>query len=196
MPAFYKHTLWIPQRFLLTNRDLHHGLLEHEYQDRLECEANYGASSLMFGGGVFTTQARDTTPCWESIQQLQRVHGKSFVTTFRRYVEHSHDMPLAGLISTPWWKPKPEDQITRCRHFIRSLSFERGFPAVHAEQLLQAVNSSTRQRRFGVAGEFTLALENAAGDSFEFSAESFFNQHDLLTLFVAQANARTARVFA
>ena len=27
MPAFYEQTLWIPKDFLLTNPDLHHGLL-------------------------------------------------------------------------------------------------------------------------------------------------------------------------
>ncbi len=170
--------------------------LEHEYQDMLEAEANYGASGLMFGGKVFTAQALDTTPCWQSIEQLTKLHGKSYVTTFRRYVEHSHDFALAGLISTPWWKEKPEDQITRCRHFIRSPAFEKEFPKVHPDQLLDPVNRSTRPRKWGIAGDFTFAVENVAGDQCAFFAESFFNQHYLMTLFVPQAKGNAARVFA
>ncbi len=110
--------------------------LEPDYQDMLESEANYGSSGLMFGGQLFTAQALDTTPCWQAIQQLRKLHGKSCVTTFRRYIEHGHDKALAGLISTPWWMPKPEDQITPCRHFVRSRRFEREFPSVRPEELL------------------------------------------------------------
>ena len=158
--------------------------LEHEYQDMLESEANYGASGLMFGGGVFTAQALDTTPCWKSIEQLQKLHDKSYVTTFRRYVEHGHDRPLAGLVSTPWWREVPKDQITRCRHFIRSGQFTKEFPSVYPDELLKVVNRSTRPRKWGIAGEFTIEVENARGEKRAFFAESFFNQHYLMTLFV------------
>jgi hypothetical protein len=37
MPAFYKHALWIPQHFPLTNPDLHHGLLGGVYK-RISCK--------------------------------------------------------------------------------------------------------------------------------------------------------------
>jgi len=169
--------------------------LEPDYQDMLESEANYGASALMFGGQLFTAQALDATPCWQAIQDLQKVHKKSLVTTFRRYVEHGHDMALAGLISTPSWMPKPDDQITRCRHFVRSRRFEREFPTVHGDELLQTVNKFTQRRRGGIVGEFTVALKNAAGELFQFYGESFFNQHYLLTLFVPRARGRGVIVF-
>jgi hypothetical protein len=170
--------------------------LEHDYQDMLEAEANYGASGLMFGGKVFTAQALDTTPCWESIVQLTKLHKKSYVTTFRRYVEHRHGVALAGLISTPWWMDKPEDQITRCRHFIRSPEFESQFPKVHPDQLLAPIKKSTFPRKWGVSGDFTFAVENVGGDQCEFFAESFFNQHYLMTLFVARPIGKAAKVFA
>jgi len=158
--------------------------LEPEYQDILESEANYGASGLMFGGRIFSAQALDTTPCWESIESLVKVHKKSYVTTFRRYVEHSHDRPMAGLVSTPWWMEKPEDQLTRCRHFIRSPRFLKEFPGISADQLLQLVNRKTRPRRWGIAGQFTTDLGNDRGESRKFFAEAFFSHHYLLTLFV------------
>lgn len=165
--------------------------LEPDYQEMLESEANYGASALMFGGQEFTLQALDTAPSWQAIEQLQKTHGKSFAATFRRYVEHGHDMPLAGLVSTPWWVPKPEDQITRCRHFVRSARFEHEFPAVSPEKLLQVINGSTSPRKWGIAGEFTVLLKSITGELCEFAAESFFNQHYLMTLFVAQRQGET-----
>ncbi len=168
--------------------------LEPDYQDMLESEANYGSSALMFGGELFTAQALDTTPCWQAIQQLRKLHEKSCVTTFRRYIEHGHDKALAGLISTPWWMPKPEDQITRCRHFVRSRRFEREFPAVRPEELLQSVNRFTRPRKGGIVGDFTVSLENAAGELTECYGESFFNQHYLLTLFVVRTKSRGVTV--
>jgi hypothetical protein len=170
--------------------------LEPDYQDMLESEANYGSSGLMFGGQLFTAQALDTTPCWQAIQQLRKLHGKSCVTTFRRYIEHGHDKALAGLISTPWWMPKPENQITRCRHFVRSRRFECEFPAVRPEDLLQTVNRFTQARKGGIVGDFTVSIENAAGELAEFYGESFFNQHYLLTLFVVRTKSRGAIVRA
>jgi len=170
--------------------------LEPDYQDMLESEANYGSSALMFGGQLFTAQALDTTPCWRAIQDLKNVHGKSVVTTFRRYIEHGHDKALAGLISTPWWMPKPGDQITRCRHYVRSRRFEREFPSVGPDELLQMVNKSTRRQRGGIVGDFTLSLKNLAGELFEFYGESFFNQHYLPTLFVVQTKSRSGTVSA
>jgi len=31
MRRFYEQSLWIPQKFLSTNLNLHHGLLDHEF---------------------------------------------------------------------------------------------------------------------------------------------------------------------
>ena len=108
------------------------------------------------------------------------------MTTFRRYVEYSHDGPLAGLVSTPWWKQIPGDQVTRCRHFICSGRFAKEFPGVHPNQLLEFVNRSTRPRKSEGPGEFTIQLEDACGYRRTFHAEAFFNQHYLMTLFVEQ----------
>jgi hypothetical protein len=184
---------------LLWHRDFFLGdtaqTLEPDYQDMLESEANYGASALMFGGRLFTAQALDTTPCWEAIQRLRKIHAKSWATTFRRYIKHGHDKALAGLISTPWWMPKPEDQITRCRHFVRSRRFEREFPSVNPDELLQTVNRHTRPRKGGIVGDFTLSLKNAGGELSEFYGESFFNQHYLLTLFVIRNQGQKTKIF-
>lgn len=158
--------------------------LEPEYQDTLEEEANYGASALMFGGERFSTMALDTAPCWESICKLQKLHKKSYTTTFRRYIEHSHKLPLAGLISIPWWKRLPDPNQPKLKHFIASRQFLLGFPNVPTATLLTLVRGNTRPTKFGIAGEFTCSLTNIRGESVEFVGQAFTNQHELMTLFV------------
>ncbi|MFH1743352.1 MAG: hypothetical protein ABIH23_30465 [bacterium] len=96
--------------------------LDPYYQERLEMEANYGASSLMFCGPVFTQEARDLAAEWASVVILKKRYRKSHVTTARRFVEHGPDHPMALLISTPFWMEKPKDQSDRYRHFVRSPS--------------------------------------------------------------------------
>ena len=46
--------------------------LNPDFQEKLESEANYGCSGLMFCGKLFTVEALDTVPCWESIKILKK----------------------------------------------------------------------------------------------------------------------------
>ncbi len=158
--------------------------LEPEYQDFLETEANYGASALMFGGKVFTKDALDTTPEWSSVAALQKRYKKSWVTTLRRYVQFSHKLPMALVVSTPWWEPVPEDQEHKCRHFIRSPSFRIQFASISRDLMAELIDDNTNKRRGGPVGEFSAGLPDVNGNLHEFYAESFFNRHDILTLLV------------
>ena len=76
----------------------------------------------------------------------------------------------------------PPSQKIRCRQFVRSRRFEREFPSVSPDALVQTVNRFTRPRKGGVVGDLTVSLENGAGELTEFYGESFFNQHYSLTL--------------
>ncbi len=80
--------------------------------------ANYAASTLMFCGPVFTTEAKDTKPEWASIEGLKKRYRKSYSTTLRRYVQFGPDCPIAMLVITPLWMERPPDQEGRCRHFV------------------------------------------------------------------------------
>ena len=157
----------------------------------MEEEANYGASALMFGGEQFSRAALDTVPCWDSICGLQKLHKKSYTTTFRRYIEHSHKVALAGLISIPWWKRLPDPNQPKLKHFIVSRQFLLGFPNVSAPTLLALVRENTRPTKFGSAGVFSFSLTNIRGESVEFIGEAFKNQHELMTLFVPSASRRS-----
>jgi hypothetical protein len=134
-------------------------------------------------GPRFTDQAQDLPVGWAAIEQLKAVHRKSYVTVLRRYVEHGRELPLAGMVATAYWDPLPEDQDTRCRHYVRSAQFERLFPSVAAEELRAALDAHTIRRRGGPVGTFALSLLDCSGRSHEFVAEAFYNSHYVLALF-------------
>lgn len=146
-------------------------------------DANYAASTLMFCGPVFTTEAKDTKPEWASIEQWKKRYGKSYSTTLRRYVQFGPDCPMAMLISTPLWMQTPSDQEGRCRHCVPSPIFARRFSQVTASQLLRQVDLSTRRRRGGPVGDFRIVLTDDRGERHTFRGEAFFAQHYVETLF-------------
>ena len=158
--------------------------LNPDFQEALESEANYGASSAMFGGKLFTKEALDTSPEWRSVEVLKKRYRKSWVTTLRRYVQFSHDYPMALAVSTPLWTFMAEDQEHQCRHFIGSPKFQMQFAGISRDLIVELIDDNTRKRSGGPVGDFTSCLPNINGDLHEFRAESFYNQHDILTLFV------------
>lgn len=155
--------------------------LEPDFQEMLEDEANYGASGLMFCGSTFTKEALDTRREWASIDALKKRYDKSWATTIRRYVQHSHHHPMFLLVSTPIWKRQPADQVNRWRHFVPSKAFNERFTSATADQLLQQVDRHAMMRRGGPVADFTFHLMDDNYTAFEFHAETFFNCHDLLT---------------
>ncbi len=168
--------------------------LHPDWQEKLEAEANYSASALMFCGPVFSKEALDTKPNWSNLAAIKERYGKSFVTTGRRYVEHGPDCPMVFLISTAHWKEKPLDQLERWRHFNCSPEFKGRFGNVTPADLLGLVDSNTSCRRGGPVGNFTCSLRDNNGTSHEFLAESFFNGHYVMTLIVHFHECSTSRI--
>ncbi|UCH94809.1 MAG: hypothetical protein JSV88_31750 [Candidatus Aminicenantes bacterium] len=158
--------------------------LDPNYQQMLEAEANFGASYLMFCGDLFKKEALDTKAEWDSILLLSKRYENSLVTTLRRYVNTTHDIPMAAFVSTPNWLEKLDDQKNRCRIFDRSDKFKEQFGNVHPGTLLSKIDENTTRRRGGPIGDFSLSLEDVNGNHHEFRAESFFNSHYVLTLIV------------
>ena len=158
--------------------------LDPDWHEQIEAEANFAASSLLFCGRVFTLQARETDPCWASVETLRKDHRKSLVTTARRYVTAGPKCPMLLVISTPSWEPKPVDQAGRVRHVVPSPEFESRFPLPDHEALRTAIDSNTWPCRGGPAGELLHSLADRNGSQHIFSAECFFNRYYIITLFV------------
>ena len=165
--------------------------LNPDFQEILEAEANYAASELMFCGSVFTKESYDTKKEWASIKELKKRYCRTMTTTLRRYVEHGPDHPMAMLVSTPYWKVKP-DQKERCRHFVKSERFEKKFGNITSENILNALDNNCSLRRGGPVADFTCSLDDNNGDAHEFHIEAFYNRYDLLT-FCVQTEKRTTK---
>ena len=127
--------------------------LDPEWQERLEEEANYGASALMFCGPIFNAEAKEVAPDWARVRRLVDRYGKSITATVRRYVEHGPARPMAFMASTPAWKEKPADQPQLWRHFARSPEFARRFSAVTARDLISGLNLNSTARRGGMVAD-------------------------------------------
>jgi Zn-dependent peptidase ImmA (M78 family) len=159
--------------------------LDPEYHDMLEQEANYCASALTFMGKIFTKEALDTQPSWENIRSLQSRYKTSATSTLRRYVEHSHNRPMLGIVSTPPWANGVEGQ-NRCRYFVPSHQFRSRFSKISSDKILPLIEENIHKAKGGPVGKSELVFGDNWGQTHEFLAESFFNQHDLLTFIVAK----------
>jgi hypothetical protein len=163
--------------------------LDPTYQETLEAEANYGASALMFGGQIFTVEALEYEPCWKSVTKLKNRYNQSYATTLRRFVCFSHDIPMAAIISTPWWN-EPSSMFSAdaqegfCRHFVPSKLFWEQFSSSCKDVIMEKINEHTIPHRGGPVGSFEMLLPDVNGNLHFFDAESFFNTHDVLTLIV------------
>ncbi len=168
--------------------------LDPDFQEMLEAEANYGASALMFCGPIFTEEALDTSPEWASVVELKKRYDQSFVTTLRRYVEHSHELPMVMVVSTPYWMDTPDDQQSPLRHFVRSAQFKGEFSSSDPERILLEIDRNIWERTGGPVGDFGLCLQNDNCTPHEFRAESFFNRHYVLTMIVHQQKLDGRRI--
>jgi hypothetical protein len=158
--------------------------LDPDYQEKLESEANYGASALMFGGKIFTKEGIDTPPQWSSIETLHKRYKKSLVTTLRRYVEFTHKIPMLMMVSTPWWLEIPPEQPYPWRHIVYSPFYTSKFGEIDAEAFLNIVNSNIGKRKGGIVGCFEFIITDLNDNRCEFRAECFFNRYYVLTMAV------------
>jgi hypothetical protein len=156
--------------------------LDPEYQEMLEAEANYGSSALIFMGKAFSKEALDMADEWKTIMYFKKKYGNTIASTLRRYVQFSNDTPKIGFIHTPRWMPKPDDQIDRCRHFIKSKKFDKKFSKVSSKIILDNVEAYISQRRGGPVGEGEFVLSDDNGDLHKFVGSSFFNRYYVMTL--------------
>ncbi|MBN1460002.1 MAG: hypothetical protein JXA57_10715 [Armatimonadetes bacterium] len=168
--------------------------LNPDWHERLEAEANYGASELMFCGPVFGREARDLPPQWSSVEELVKRYGKSKTATLRRFVQHGPDSAMVMLVSTPYWEETPPDQEARSRHCVPSGLFAQRFSRVGPEELVALVDRYSQQRRGGPVADFVCPLEDDNGDAHDFRGESFYNRHYILTLFAEMPNRRSRRI--
>lgn len=156
--------------------------LDPVYHEMLEAEANFGASELIFIGEKFTLDGLDCTPSFNSIRLLGKTYGNSLPTTLRRFILFSHDIPMIGIISKPWWEDALENGKSRCRYFITSHKFESQFSEIQDKAVFELIDVGIEKRRGGPVGNGIITLKDDNQDNHIFHWESFFNRYDVITL--------------
>lgn len=154
--------------------------LDPEYHEMLEAEANYGASALIFMGDHFTKEALQVKPCFEALRILHKRYQNTLATTLRRIVQYGHNIPMLGVVSTPYWlNPKKKNE---CRYFIPSNKFFAEFSKIFPQQILDIIEENITPKKGGMIGTYEFQLTDDNGGIHEFLGESFFTSYDVLTL--------------
>lgn len=159
--------------------------LDPSYHEMLENEANFAASELLFLGSQFSIEASDYTPSLKAISELAKSYGNSQTMTLRRFVQYANkDQPMLGVISKPHWKNIGIESNQLCRYFLPSKLFSKRFPKVRASFIIDQLKEYLVPKRGGPVGSGEIVLVDCDGGEHCFSAESFFNSYDVLTLIV------------
>lgn len=156
--------------------------LHPTYQDSLEHEANYGASELWFCGPVFRQRVPDFSLEWNSVPLLQKDFSTTLTTTLWKFVVSQNEKAVIGVVSVPPWKLN--ETSTNCRYFIKSPIFEKFFSNVKSEIILAQIEANIVPKKGGILGVFEVKCLDDNGKMHLFRGETFYNQHELLTLIV------------
>lgn len=163
--------------------------LDPDYHEKLEAEANFVGAGLMFCGERFTEEARDTTPCWETIDAFAERFGRTKTTALRRYTGFGPNHIMASMLVTPQWKLDGDHPPGSGRRFVRSPRFAKQFSTADVKDLAQLVTSASSSSGSLDTGQVVLRDDN--DDHHEFLMETYFNSYDLLTIFVHQRKLNT-----
>jgi len=151
----------------------------------LEAEANYGAGRLLFLSDLFTMEARDLAPNFESVKALANRYENSMVSTFWRMIESRDPGQAAfGIVSS---HPKfPEigahDGKDAWRYFIRSPAFRSRFANISIETAFGLVTKHCNTRKKGPLFSANDVIPSAVGEDWECTIECFSTTHAVLTL--------------
>jgi Zn-dependent peptidase ImmA (M78 family) len=155
--------------------------LDHDYQEALEIEANYGASELMFCGPVFRKEVVYFDVSIKSVKELGKRYDNSLVTTVRKLVRSQAEANCFALVSIPTWF-ESEKLPGAVKSLEPSTPFTNQFSTSVSEAIVSQVNSQVHYRKGGPLGEFNVTISDRNGDCFEFECETFFNTHEIITL--------------
>jgi hypothetical protein len=162
------------------------GTLTPACYEELEWEANYGAGQLLFLHKHFQEQSDDLALNLKSFQNFGKQYGNSLTTTLWRVVEGSRFACFGAIHAHPWRPPDDFNPAQPIRYLIQSRNYAAVFPKVTEIEIFDTIRSYCSGARGGPLGESTTVFEDLSGERFEFSMETFYNQHDALTLGVCR----------
>lgn len=164
-------------------------------QDRLENEAYLAGGHLLFQGSRFHKKALEYKISLKTPILLSAEYGASYHATIRYYVSH-HPEAVALLVAGKYL----HEQSVPIWHSIESQSFLRRFGklvpspngrlAVAQGSVQPFGDVAHRAMSLAEVAADTVRLTDQRGENHEFTAESFYNQHNL---FVMVAESKVTR---
>ncbi len=149
---------------------------------QIKNEANFAAGRMLFFQEAFVRDARDLSPGIGAITALNKRYGNTITTTLWRYVEQSDEPMVGGISHHPGRLPPDFDANNPFRYFVGSRAFQERFSSIREAELFEQVQGYCSDRRGGPLGASDLVLRDNDGLPHLFHFETFFNQHDALTL--------------
>lgn len=157
----------------------HKQTLSYSCHQQIEAEANYAAGRMLFLRDRFTEELFSSPITFAAVQALSKSFGNTITSCLWRTIE-SIETPCFAMVSLhPRDQVQPNDEPVR--HFIRSRQFAKQFDGITANQVFGTLATFCR-RGGGPIGEAEIALTNDNGAIRFFTAQSFHNGHDTLTL--------------
>jgi hypothetical protein len=147
-----------------------------------ENEANFTAGQLLFFQQQFVEDARSLQPAISSVTALKKRYGNTITTTLWRYVEQSESPMLGGISEHPHRPTAEFDPLNPFRHFVGSTTFNERFSRTQETEIFNQMYGYCANRRGGPLGAADLLLTDDDGAGHVFHFETFFNQHEALTL--------------
>lgn len=149
---------------------------------QIENEANFAAGQMLFFQDAFVQDSRDLNPSINGLKTLGKKYGNTFTTTLWRFVEQC-DEPMVGCISCHPHRLSADFNASEpLKYFVESRKFQTQFSRVSEVALFKQVKGYCANRSGGPLGEADLVLQDDSGVEHLFHFETFFNQHDALTL--------------
>ena len=125
--------------------------LDPKYHEKIEAEANYAASSLLFTASRFSSEAKDYRLSIKSVIALADKYDNSITMTLRRFAQYAGQVPMVAIISKPHWKAS-EGENDLCRYFVPSMAFKKQFNNVIPELIINQIKNYSVTKNGGVIG--------------------------------------------
>jgi Zn-dependent peptidase ImmA (M78 family) len=150
--------------------------------EQIENEANFAAGQMLFFQEAFVRDARDLEAGISALTTLKKRYGNTITTTLWRFVEQSPQPMVGGISCHPHRQPAEFDPANPFRYFVGSKQFQERFSNTCETEIFQCVCQYSSNARGGPLGATELVLNDNDGGGHIFHFETFFNQHDALTL--------------
>lgn len=146
---------------------------------RLEIEANYAASRLLFMRDRFRDDLMAAPISFARLIELSEIYGNTITSTLWQTVEVIGSPALALVTSHP--RQAPSDGRSVVQYFLRSQESSERFAGVRGESLFTPIARNCSGTD-GLIGSGEVTIHDTDSEAHTFFVETFYNSYDALSL--------------